>query len=251
MSLYIKQIEELILLQRIDDEIMHLQQVIDEAPQKLATREEQLQLQKDQENDLTEKIRVLQEQEKKLRNEIEEDNAKIKKSKNKLMMVENSREYHAMMREMDSLEKTNRMREEEKMALEEDLQSQKALLSSIQTTVHSLESELKEMRQNLEVQLDQAHKRLQELSAEREQATQGIPKPILSRYEFIRSRLNNPVIVGVEEGVCTGCHISIPPQTFIELQKGEQILSCPNCQRLIFWRNHFSDTEVAAQAQAG
>ncbi|MFP4283952.1 MAG: zinc ribbon domain-containing protein [Desulfovermiculus sp.] len=251
MSLYIKQIEELILLQRIDDEIVHLQQVIEEAPQKVAAKEKQLHLQKEQEQELVDKIDVLTEQEKKLSKEIDEDNAKIKKSKNKLMMVENSREYHAMMREMDNLEKTNRMREEEKMALEEDLESQNTLLTSVQTAAQSLEEELEELRQNLEVQLEQAQSRLQELQEDRTNATQGIPKPILSRYEFIRSRLNNPVIVGVEDGICTGCHISIPPQTFIELQKGEQILSCPNCQRLIFWRNHFAQEEVATQEEAG
>jgi hypothetical protein len=249
--LYIKQIEELILLQRIDDEIVHLQQVIEEAPQRVAAKEQQLQVQKDQQQELEEKITVLKEQEKKLNKEIDEDNAKIKKSKNKLMMVENSREYHAMMREMDNLEKTNRMREEEKMALEEDLESQNTYFTSIQSTVQELEKEILELRQNMEIQLQEAQDRLEELQTDRKEATKEIPKPILSRYEFIRSRLSNPVIVGVEEGICTGCHISIPPQTFIELQKGEQILSCPNCQRLIFWRNHFVQEEVAAREEAG
>ena len=251
MSLYIQQIEELILLQRIDDEIVHLQQVIEEAPQKVAAKEQQLQVQNDQQQELEEKIAVLNEQEKKLSKEIDEDNAKIKKSKNKLMMVENSREYHAMMREMDNLEKTNRMREEEKMALEEDLESQNTYFATIQSTVQGLEKEIQELRKNMKVQLQEAQDRLEELQADRKKATRDIPKPILSRYEFIRSRLSNPVIVGVEEGICTGCHISIPPQAFIELQKGEQILSCPNCQRLIFWRNHFAQEEVAAQEEAG
>ncbi|WP_027369279.1 zinc ribbon domain-containing protein [Desulfovermiculus halophilus] len=251
MSLYIKQIEELILLQRIDDEIVRLEQVIEEAPQKVAAKEQQLQLQKKQEQELQDKVAVLQEQEKKLTTEIDEDNAKIKKSKNKLMMVENSREYHAMMREMDNLEKTNRMREEEKTALEEDLETQNSMLSSIQSAVQGLEEEIQELQQNLDLQLQEAKDRLQQLQEDRKQATQNIPKPILSRYEFIRSRLSNPVIVGVEEGICTGCHISIPPQTFIELQKGEQILSCPNCQRLIFWRSHFAQEEVAAQEETG
>ena len=59
------------------------------------------------------------------------------------------------------------------------------------------------------------------------------------RYEFIRKRLEHPVIVAVKEGICTGCHIAVPPQSYIELQRGQQILSCPNCQRLIFWNEHF------------
>lgn len=248
MSLYIKQIEQLIRLQKVDDEILQLQKLQQEAPEKVAQLQERLQLQQKQRDELQDKINLLQEQDKKLTREIEEDNAKIKKSKNKLMMVENSREYHAMMREMDSLEKTNRMREEEKLALEEELSSQNNLYSSVEAEVEKKQKELEEMQSKLDTELSQAQERLLELDKEREQAQQEIPKPILSRYEFIRSRLNNPVIVSVEEGVCTGCHISIPPQSFIELQKGEQILSCPNCQRLIFWKNHF-DAEHLAQAQ--
>jgi len=241
LSLYIKQIEQLIVLQRVDNEILNLEKTIEEAPKKVASIKERLDIQKNQKAEVEEKIRMLKEQEDKLNKEIEEDNSKIKKSKNKLMMVENSREYHAMMREMDNLEKTNRMREEEKLAVEEDLTTQNNLLASLDSEISRLEAEYEEMQRNLDSQLKEAEARREELKKERENAQQEIPKPILSRYEFIRSRLNNPVIVPVEEGVCTGCNISIPPQSFIELQKGQQILSCPNCQRLIFWRNHFDN----------
>ena len=113
--------------------------------------------------------------------------------------------------------------------------------SPTDTEIEKLEKELKERQDRLDEQLNGAQSRLEDLRKKREDATQEIPQPILSRYEFIRSRLSHPVIVPVDNGVCTGCHISIPPQSFIELQKGEQILSCPNCQRLLFWDNHFSD----------
>ena len=78
-----------------------------------------------------------------------------------------------------------------------------------------------------------------------------LPPPILSRYEFIRSRLANPVIVPVDNGICSGCNIAIPPQAYIELQKGQQILSCPNCQRLIYWTQHILAEAAAAEAANG
>lgn len=241
MSLYIKQIEQLIFLQQVDDEILTLEKRLNEAPQKISLIEQKLETQQKQKKDIKEKIEVLSEQEKKLNQEIEENYTKIKKSKNRLMMVENSKEYHAIMREMDNLEKTNRMREEEKVALEEDLATQNNIFSSLESEIERTEEELQEKKKNMEFQLSNADNRLKELREKREKSTQDIPKPILSRYEFIRSRLNNPVIVSVENGICTGCNISIPPQIFIELQKGEQILSCPNCQRLIYWKNHFDE----------
>jgi hypothetical protein len=248
LSLYIKQIEQLIMLQRLDDEILNLQQTIEDAPEKVTQIESRLETLRNQESELNDKIGMLNEQKRRLTEEIENDNTKIKKSKNKLMMVENSREYHAMMRETDNLEKTNRMREEEKLAVDEDLATQTNLLNSVQSEIARLEEELQDIKQNLQVKLDEARNRLEELRRKREETVAEIPKPILSRYEFIRSRLNNPVIVPVKQGVCNGCNISIPPQVFVELQKGEQILSCPNCQRLVFWENHFSQEETAQES---
>ncbi len=246
LSLYIKQIEQLIILQRVDDEILQLQDVIEQAPRKISGIEEKIQIQSNQKEELTERIELLNQQKKKLYQEIKEDNAKIKKSKNKLMMVENSREYHAMMREMDNLEKTNRLREDEKVALEEDLESKTNLIQVVEKEVQKMEQGHNELKKEMETKTREAKQRLEQLSLERKSASQAIPAPILSRYEFIRHRLSNPIIAPVEESICTGCHISIPPQTFIELQKGVQIMSCPNCQRLIFWKNHFEPEEETA-----
>lgn len=246
MSLYIKQIEQLIILQSVDDEILQLQDVIEQAPKKIAGLEEKMEVQGNQKAELLERIELLNQQKKKLYKEIEEDNAKIKKSKNKLMMVENSREYHAMMREMDNLEKTNRLREDEKVALEEDLESKNNLLQVVDNEVQQMEQEYSDLKKEMEIKTQEARDRLEQLGEERKNACRAIPAPILSRYEFIRHRLSNPIIAPVEDSVCTGCHISIPPQTFIELQKGAQIMSCPNCQRLIFWKEHFEAEENAA-----
>ena len=74
----------------------------------------------------------------------------------------------------------------------------------------------------------------------RTDARREVPAPVFGRYEFIRERLQHPVIVPVNGGVCSGCNIAIPPQNYIELQKAAQILSCPNCQRLMFWDQHFT-----------
>ena len=161
------------------------------------------------------------------------------------MQVGNQREYHAMMREMDSMEKVNRSREEEKMTLLEELQYQNDALAEIDLTYTAIKAELEVKRDGLEEKLQKGNAALEVLNEKRAGASKNIPQPVFMRYEFIRRRLEHPVIVGVKEGICSGCHISVPPQSFIELQRGQQILSCPNCQRLIFWCEHFSMEEVA------
>lgn len=164
------------------------------------------------------------------------------------MQVGNTREYHAMMREMDSMEKINRSREEEKMTLMEELQLQNDTLAEIDRDYSALKAELEVKREGLEEKLKKAGINLDSLNQKRAQVSKAIPQPVFMRYEFIRVRLEHPVIVAVTDGICSGCNIAVPPQSFIELQRGQQILSCPNCQRLIFWCEHFSLPEEAVAA---
>ena len=249
MSLYLTQIEQLVALQLVDDEILGINTELEEAPKEVEALQERFDAMEAQRNRFLEKIEHLKAQEKRINLEIENDTLKVKKSKSKLMLVGNTKEYHAMMREMDNLEKLNRLREEEKIALGEELDRQEMAVNDMEERYNLIKEELEEKKKTLALRVDEASKVLTQLDKKRSETGNEVPEPVLKRYEFIRSRLENPVIVAVKEGVCHGCHIAIPPQSYIELQKGHQILSCPNCQRLIFWDPHFHQEE-AAEAEA-
>ena len=240
MSLYLKQIEQLISLQKVDDEIHTIKLELENAPQELdALKARFAEVTEERERQL-DKMAHLREQEKRLGLEIEDDAMRLKKSKGKLMQVENTKEYHAMVREMDSLERINRTREEEKAALLEEVSRQSSLLAEVEALYLSLENELNASEAGLQARVSAAEAALAELQLKRGSTSKDVPAPVFARYEFIRERLEHPVIVPVSGGICSGCHIAIPPQNFIELQKAAQILSCPNCQRLMFWSEHFN-----------
>jgi predicted nucleic acid-binding Zn-ribbon protein len=237
--LYLKQIEQLVALQKVDNEIFGIRGEMENAPKEVEALRVKVKELEDQRGHSRDKLTHLKEQARRLDLDIDTDTGKIKKSKNKLMQVGNAKEYHAMVREMDSLEKINRSREEERMALLEELERQKNIQEDLDTQFNALDADLSEKEAGLGGRLDTARNTLDELGKERVKTGREVPAPVLARYEFIRQRLSHPVIVAVRGGVCSGCHIAIPPQHFIELQKGAQILSCPNCQRLIYWSGHF------------
>ncbi len=249
MSLYIDQIRQLVILQKIDSQIIEIDKRLAEAPRELESIEQTLATKNERLEQLKERVDILKEQRNRLETDIEEDATRIKKSKNKLMMVENTKEYHAMMREMDSLEKMNRMREEEKVTLMEDLKDQEVTFENLSDEIKDQESDLEEKRTSMELELTKMKNKRKKLEKEKTAACELIPKPIFKRYDYIRTRLESPVTVSVTDGICNGCHISIPPQKFIELQKGEQILSCPNCHRLIYWEDHFFPQEEAKETK--
>lgn len=249
MSLYLKQIEQLISLQKIDDEIHTIQQVLTEVPleyKKLQDKLVEITAKRDHQAD---KMAHLHEQEKRLGIEIADESARIKKSKNKMMTAGNSKEYNAMVREMDALERMNRDKELEKETLIEELVTQTALQQEVEDEFAGIHASMKTFEDSMNERLAKAHEQEDGLLKARGNSAREVPAPVFARYEFIRERLKHPVIVPVTEGVCAGCNIAIPPQSFIELQKGTQILSCPNCQRLIFWAEHFCpETDTPAES---
>ncbi|MBD5627456.1 MAG: hypothetical protein HDQ90_08285 [Desulfovibrio sp.] len=249
-AVYLDQIQQLVELQKVDDEIFAVRQELEAAPRQLEELEKRFSAVEARRARILDKLSHLQEQKKRLSLEIDDDSARIKKSKNKLMQVENTREYHAMMREMDSMEKINRTREEEKLTLLEELQIQEGALADCDQEHGALKAELDAARAGLDARLSQAREQLEKLSKKRETVGKAIPRPVFMRYEFIRKRLEHPVIVAVREGVCSGCNIAVPPQAFIDLQRGQQIQSCPNCQRLIFWCEHFEEAKPKETAKA-
>ncbi|MDR2820583.1 MAG: C4-type zinc ribbon domain-containing protein [Desulfovibrio sp.] len=246
-AIYFDQIKQLVELQKVDDAIFAVRQDIERSPRELENMERRYEESEAQRNRILDKLAHLQEQQKRLSLEIDDDSARIKKSKNKLMQVGNTREYHAMLREMDGMEKINRSREEEKVTLLEELQLQNNALAEIDSSHDILKTELEAKRDGMEERIQKAQKTLEDLNKKRAKVSRFIPQPVFMRYEFIRVRMEHPVIVAVKDGVCSGCNITVPPQSFIELQRGQQILSCPNCQRLIFWCEHFDMSEEAAK----
>ncbi|MDR1857818.1 MAG: C4-type zinc ribbon domain-containing protein [Desulfovibrio sp.] len=245
---YFEQIQQLVELQKIDDAIYAANQEKEGAPRDLEELEARFQETETQRERILDKKSHLEAQQKRIDQEIEDDAGRLKKSKNKLMQVANSREYKAMESEMDTMEKISRSRKEERLTLLEELQTQEEAFKAIEGTYQELSAEVTKKRDGMEGRLKKIEKQLESLGKKRHKAAVLIPQPIFQRYEFIRKRLDHPVIVAVSEGVCSGCNIAVPPQTYIELQRGQQILSCPNCQRLIFWADHFQGMDGRAEA---
>ncbi|MDQ7033056.1 MAG: C4-type zinc ribbon domain-containing protein [Desulfonauticus sp.] len=239
--MYLEQIKKLVLLQDIDNKLIECREKLENLPKELDSLRSNKETMENKIKELEEKLDFLKQQKEKLKFEIEENDSKIKKVKNKLMMISNSKEYQAMMRELDNFERLNRTKEEELTNLMEDINLHQKDFEALLAEKEELESRIGELEAKLDTELKDVEQKISDLEQQREDYCQSIPAPILSRYNFIRERLSQPVVVAVSQGICKGCHISIPPQVFVDLQKGDHILNCPNCQRLIYWEEFYSE----------
>jgi uncharacterized protein len=176
LSIYMEQIEQLVVLQKVDSEMITLQRILEDAPKQLRSLQEKQAYLKQQQGVIQEKIDVLMEQKGRIESEIENDTQKVKKSKNKLMMVENTKEYHAMMREMDTMEKMNRSREEERANLLARISPiSRAARKPCRTTSTHWKT-ITAQQSTLDQELAEKRARIEILDKEKKKASEAVPR---------------------------------------------------------------------------
>ena len=62
----------------------------------------------------------------------------------------------------------------------------------------------------------------------------NINAEIFKRYQRIREKKDGVAVVPVADGFCGGCSIALPPQLINDVLKGEDLVACRNCLRILY-----------------
>jgi uncharacterized protein len=58
----------------------------------------------------------------------------------------------------------------------------------------------------------------------------------LKRYTMLLNKRDGVAVVAINENVCQGCYMGLPPQQVIEVRKADKINLCPTCQRILYFK---------------
>lgn len=78
-------------------------------------------------------------------------------------------------------------------------------------------------------------KDLADLSANREDLAAAVEESARARYERLLKNKGGSVVVGIQHGVCGGCHMKFPTQIVLSCKREEDIVTCPNCGRILYY----------------
>ena len=235
-------IGNLLQLQTIDLEIGRLDEEMAEGAEDLEVRRKSITVRQATIVELEGKLAICETRRRELDAEVEDETAKIKDRQTKLMNVQTNREYQSLLKEIEDGKRGVKVREDETVQLIEQveliqgrLEEQKNLCGAEEKLLAEAIAKVDAMSEGLTAQKGKVVK-------SREAKAKDVDAALLKRYELLRSRRNGQALAGVTDGVCKGCYMNIPPQLYIELQKAEQMLSCPSCNRIMF---HEKATEEA------
>lgn len=219
-----------------------LEKKIDEAPKQLGSQDELLErmkkefISKNTEYE-TVKAKVMQ-----LRSDLD-DAVKSRESGEKSMdNITTHREYEALDKQIAEASSKEQDIRKELQKEEKTLADLNDNLKSYETMIKSQESDLNASKSSLNKELDSYKSELAGLEKKESKIAPDLDQEILFKFQRIIQR-NTEGIVAVKNGVCTGCHMILPAQFANEVHKGESILFCPYCSRILFYEEAAEDEQ--------
>jgi predicted nucleic acid-binding Zn-ribbon protein len=229
------ELEKLTRLQELDLKIDRARKLVSTAPQAFANLEKELQSETLTFQTATQTKADLEKQKRQLETENIMDNDRIKNIEARLGAVTNNKEFHAASKESDKAKKAISDREKAAADLAVKIADQEKILSEIQVKIDALNSQLQTKRGEVGSQVGEADKEIASYAGDRNSIVSEIAPPVMSRYNRIRTRYGDAVAI-VNRGQCSACNVALPPQMYIQVQKALEILTCPNCQRLLYYK---------------
>jgi predicted nucleic acid-binding Zn-ribbon protein len=244
------ELQALIELQELDKEISGVQQALTRLPQELTEVRQIL-------ADLTAAVEAkegeleeLRRRRRDLEAEVADLEAGILASRQRLMEIKSNIEYKAMLKEIAFKEDQRDQKETLVLEVLEQLEAGQQELAALKERRAEQEAVVQRVSGAVAEESTRLEAEVAALEEKRQALRQAVPAALLKRYEFIRSRRNGNAIAEVQEGVCLGCHMNILPQQFIDLQKGEELLQCPHCQRILYWLGEPEEEQPETKTKA-
>jgi predicted nucleic acid-binding Zn-ribbon protein len=179
---------------------------------------------------------------------IQTQEQKISKLKDQMLGAKTNDQYRAFQNEIDFCQKEIRKSEDrilELMTESEPLDKNvKAAEAALKTEKAQVDAEKQQARDRTAV--DQ--KAAQELQAERAAVVKQITPAVYQRYERVRKTRRGVAVAEAVEGRCAACNMSMRLQFFQDLKKGDQVMACESCNRILFYNPPVSVEDVAGSA---
>jgi hypothetical protein len=226
----------LIQLQEIDGTIRSRREEKKKLPELLAALERKSEEHKAELGRVRELLETAQKDKRDRDRDLEEGAGKVEKLKARTPDIKTNKEYTALLKEIETAEQENKAIEDDILKLMERIDAaageiRTAESRSVQETA-AIEAERKQIEESM-ARLDG------ELAADeqvRADIAARVDTALLSQYQQRYASLNGKVVVEARGESCSGCFMSIPPQIFVNVKKNTEIITCPNCHRILYFK---------------
>jgi len=229
------QIELLVQLQQVDQTLRANTQAVGAGEQRVAELEDAYRTKAAATDQARTVATALSARQRELEERLSAAESKMKDRRMRITRIRNDKELGLARREVDLLK-------EEITGLETELQQVYEQVEAATAGLAGLEGELKGLAEAREAEAVALKDTIARLGADierdrsrRQALIDTVDAALRQRYEMILSRRGGLAVVPVRDGTCQGCRMRVPPQLYNQIQRNDQVILCPSCQRMLHW----------------
>lgn len=163
---------------------------------------------------------------------------KQKKYQTQLMAVKNSREYGAMLNEIDQVKRALKEAEDEVVGYMETIESSRQELTEREGKLPG-ETEEHEMTlsgwRETQKQIDAE---LAAIESETAAIEKTFPPKKLAEFFRLVERKGGRAVVQAIGGSCSACHVRLRPALYQALRLSDEVVTCDSCKRILYYQDN-------------
>jgi hypothetical protein len=163
---------------------------------------------------------------------LQDQEALLRRLEGQQFQVKDNAAYTALLHEMERAKEMISDRETRILEGMDAAEAARQALATAEAEDRATRERLVSEEQATDVREEQLQRELAELNARRVEVGPKLDAKILAVYEKILRR-RRPALALVSDEMCQGCRVGIPAQNYIEILKGERIITCGNCHRIL------------------
>jgi len=165
--------------------------------------------------------------------------SKIKKHQEDLYggKITDIKELRQLQKVIANYEKEKENIEDELLNLMEESEELNKSVKKIEERLHEKEAYLLKCQKDMERTALEIEEIMNSLNLKREKILSKFnDNRLLKAYEVLRKEKNGKAIVEVNSSICPGCYLDLPSDVIYHLKQNQTIIACPNCNRILIWK---------------
>jgi hypothetical protein len=231
-----EQLGLLIQLQELDATIRARSEQKNRLPEALADLERRRAAARDDLDAVKESLQAAQKNKRDRDKDLEAGAQKVDKLKARASEIKNNKEYQALLKEIEAAEQENKAVEDDILLLMEKIDGAGRQIAEAEQRTIEEEAVIQAEQKQHEAAFAKLEEELRVVGQARQEMVSRVQPSVLAQYQRLLASKAGGAMAEARGESCSGCYMSIPPQVFVNVKKNESIINCPNCGRILFYK---------------
>jgi len=172
---------------------------------------------------------------------IQKNNLHLQELTDKLQDISKKSGHLKSEKEIKALQLEEELAKEQINFANEEIERYQKIIESIDERVAEVKSELTSIEGEITRIEGENKKEIEGIESEKgvvfgkkEKLLSKMDQKIISFYEKIRRWAGNTTVVSIYKQACGGCFLKINDRTYDDIIKGDEIITCPHCGRILY-----------------